>query len=125
MVTTTILAIVTDLMFQSRLREQAQALGHKLMVADTESAVREALATKPSLVILDLHASAIDWRSAIGMAKQSGVPVLAFGRHTEAQLLRAARDAGCDRVVARSTLFEELPQLIEQLTRAKAGGAGA
>ena len=125
MVTTTILAIVTDLMFQSRVQQHAQALGHKLLMADTESAVREALATKPSLVILDLHAGAIDWRSAVGMAKQSGVPVLAFGRHTEAQLLRAAREAGCDRVVARSTLVEELPQLIEQLIRAKAGGAGA
>lgn len=123
MVTTTILAIVTDLMFQSRLQERARALGHTLVVAGTESALREALATKPSLVILDLHADAIGWRSAAGMAKQSGVPILAFGRHTEAQLLRAAREAGCDRVVARSTLFEELPQLIEQLRGE--GGDGA
>ncbi len=114
----TILVAITDLMFQSRLREQARALGREVAVADTLDAVKEAMAAGPALVVLDLHVGGIDWRTVVGMAKERGVPVLAFGRHTEAQLLRSAREAGCDHVVPRSTLVEELPQLIEQLTRA-------
>ena len=32
---TTILAVIPDLMFQSRVREQAQALGFEITIADT------------------------------------------------------------------------------------------
>lgn len=111
----TILIIVTDLIFQSRVQEQARALGFNASVADSEDAAHKGLATTPSLIVLDLHADGIDWRRTVALAKERGVPVLAFGRHTEAQLLRSARQAGCDRVVPRSTLVEELPQLIVEL----------
>jgi hypothetical protein len=57
----------------------------------------------------------VDWRDAVSEAKAGSVPVLAFGRHTEAALLREAREAGCDRVVPRSTLVEELPALVREL----------
>ena len=114
----TILVIVTDLMFQSRLREHVSAMGSEVVVGDTLAAVREALNERTALAILDLHVSGVDWRQAVELAKEAGVPVLAFGRHTEAPLLRAARDAGCERVVPRSTLVAELPQLIEELRRA-------
>ena len=115
MSTPAIVAVVTDLLFQSRLREQARALGYDLVVAETLDAVRAALAGSPALVVLDLHVSGIDWRRAVDAAKERAVPVLAFGRHTEAQLLRSAREAGCDRVVPRSTFVEELPRLIAGL----------
>ena len=119
MPTNTILAIVTDLLFQSRLREQARALGYDVAVADTMDAGTEALAGGPALVVLDLHVDGIDWRRTVATAREQRVPVLAFGRHTEPQLLRSAREAGCDRVVPRSTFVEELPKLIEELTRAR------
>lgn len=111
----TIVAIVTDLLFQSRLREQARRLGYELAVADAPEALRNALAAGLALVVVDLHVQGLDWREAVALAKNARVPVLAFGRHTEAQLLRAAREAGCDRVVPRSTFVEQLPRLIEEL----------
>ena len=111
-----IIVVVTDLMFQSRVQEEAQSLGYEVIVADSTDAASEAIATGPSLVILDLHATSIDWQATVTRAKEQGVPVLAFGRHTEAQLLRSARKAGCARVVPRSTFVEELPQLILGLT---------
>ena len=113
----TIVAVITDLMFQSRLQEQARALGYQVVVAETPEAIREALGDA-ALVVLDLHAG-VDWQRAVALAKERAVPVLAFGRHTEAQLLRSAREAGCDRVVPRSTFVEELPRLVEELTGAK------
>jgi CheY-like chemotaxis protein len=111
----TILAVVSDLMFQSRLREQARALGYEITVADTPESLRDGLARSPALFVIDLHVDGLDWRQAVEAAKRGGVPVLAFGRHTEAQLLRSAREAGCGRVVPRSTFVEELPRLIEEL----------
>lgn len=112
----TILAVVSDLMFQSRLRNHARALGYELVVADTPASVRDGLERLPALLVLDLHVGGLDWRQAVEAAKAAGVPVLAFGRHTEARLLRSAREAGCGRVVPRSTFVEELPRLIEELT---------
>jgi len=111
----TLVAVITDLMFQSRVREQAGALGYDVLVADTSGALRAALAADARLLVLDLHVSGIDWRDAAAAAKERSVPVLAFGRHTEASLLREARAAGCDRVVPRSQLTAELPALIEEL----------
>ncbi len=113
-----ILVIVTDLMFQSRLREHVSAMGSEVVVGDTLAAVREALTERTALAVLDLHVNGVDWRQAAELANEAGVPVLAFGRHTEGRLLRAAREAGCERVVPRSTLVAELPQLIEELMRA-------
>ena len=115
----TIVAIVTDLMFQSRLREQIPALGYEVAVADAADSVDEAVADGPALVILDLHVTDIDWQHVVTAAKDRGVPILAFGRHTEAQLLRAARQAGCDSVVPRSTLVQELPALVKELAGAR------
>jgi hypothetical protein len=65
--------------------------------------------------VIDLHVAVLDWKQAVAAAQDRGVPVLAFGRHTEPQLLRVAREAGCRRVVPRSTFVEELPRLIEQV----------
>lgn len=113
-----ILLLVPDLLFQSRLREQASALGYDTALADTPSSVETALEANPNLVVIDLHADGIDWRSAVSSANDSGAPVLAFGRHTEPQLLRSAREAGCKKVVPRSQLVEELPQLITECARA-------
>ena len=114
----TILAVITDLMFQSRLREQAQALGYTFAVADTPETLDAALDAAPALVVLDLEIVDVDWGIVVKATKERHVPILAFGRHTRAQQLRSARDAGCDRVVPRSTFVEELPQLIAELAPA-------
>jgi CheY-like chemotaxis protein len=114
----TIVAAITDLMLQSRLLEQARALGYQVRVADTPDAVRDALAAGPALLVVDLQAQGLDWRDAVALAKERDARVLAYGQHTQAALLRAAREAGCDRVVARSTFVEELPQLLYELAGA-------
>jgi hypothetical protein len=41
--------------------------------------------------------------------------VLAFGRHTEPELLREAREAGAVRVVARSDIADRLEALLDEL----------
>lgn len=115
---TVVLAVISDLMFQSRVREHVRSLGYELALCDSADAVRAALEAGAGLVVLDLHVDDVDWRNAVALAQERRTPVLAFGRHTATELLRSAREAGCDRVVPRSTLVAELPQLIEELADA-------
>ncbi len=112
-----ILAVIPDLMFQSRVREQARALDLRIEVADTMDEAASGLDALPELVVLDLHAMGIDAQKVIADAKKRQVPVLAFGRHTEIDVLRAAREAGVAAVVVRSTFVEDLPQLLREHVR--------
>ena len=114
---TTIAIVVVDLMFQSRIRAAADALGFEAQIADTAAAAASAIAARPDVVVIDLHTPLIDAAATIRAAKDGGARVLAFGRHTEPRILRAAREAGADAVVARSQLVEELPQLLQTLLR--------
>jgi CheY-like chemotaxis protein len=113
-----IVAVVTDLMLRSRIEEQAHRVGYELVVADSGEGLLDAVSNGPSVMIIDLHATGIDWRAALATAKEQEVPVLAFGRHTETELLRSARAAGCERVVPRSQLVAELPELIDEVVAA-------
>lgn len=114
----TILIVVADLMFQSRIEIAARDAGATARVADTAAVLDAALARggdPPAAAIVDLHIAGIDAADAIRRAKSAGARVLAFGRHTEPATLRAARDAGADTVVPRSTLAEDLPALMASL----------
>lgn len=106
---------VADLMFQPRIEAAARALGFETAVADTTLTARAALARRPALVIVDLHATAFEPETVVRAARAVGAPVLAFGRHTEPGTLRAARGWGAARTVPRSELVERLPELIEEV----------
>jgi len=108
-----IVLVATDLMRQSRVAEAARALGYAVALAATADEAREALRGDGSaIVILDLQAEGVPWRDVLAAAGPA--PVIAFGQHTRAGVLRAAKAAGCAVVVPRSQLVEELPQLIER-----------
>jgi len=106
---------VSDLMFQPRISAAVRALGLEPRIADTAAAAGEAIAAGAALVVVDLQDRRVQAAEVIAAAKAAGARVLAFGRHTDAGALRAAREAGADTVVPRSQLVEELPQLIERL----------
>ena len=114
-----ILLVATDLILESRVVEPARALGYDVTTAGTLEAVREALRSGPAdVLVLDLQADGVPWREVVAAAREvtnSRLPILAYGRHTKPDLLRAARAAGCDLAVPRSQLVEELPRLIERV----------
>ena len=103
------IAIVADLMFRSRIEANAAGTGWRVDVADGPATAAEALARPADLVLVDLHTPGIDIAAVVAAA--SGAPVVAFGRHTEPATLRAAREAGCAKVLARSEFVEALPAL--------------
>jgi hypothetical protein len=99
-----ILAIVPDLMLASRVQESLRAAGHKVSVASSIPDPVEAEA-----IVCDLDA--VDPGEAANVA----IPVLGFYSHVDVATRRAAEATGIDRVVPRSRMSRELPELVEQL----------
>ena len=61
--------------------------------------------------VIDLHAEGLDLPALLAGLREAcpAMPTtVAFGSHVEAETLRAARQAGCDRVLPRSKFVEEL-----------------
>jgi hypothetical protein len=104
------IALVRDLMFSSKISSTCRALGIPMKI------VRDAaqLGSQPAqCLLLDLHldgalAAAVQWQKTVGN------PVLAFAKHTDIEVITAARKAGIDRVVARSGFEASLPAFLQQ-----------
>ena len=110
-----IIAYVSDLLFSSRIQATLAPGGYVVsVVEDLKALERELTESEVALVILDLHAG-VSAENVVADTLPLSVPVLAFGRHTEPALLRAARNAGCAEVVPRSTFVEEMPSLVRRL----------
>jgi DNA-binding NarL/FixJ family response regulator len=115
----TILAIVDDLFFLSKIQQTAKLLGVTVEpVAPTKLAERAAQIPVRA-VILDLnHRSglALEILGAIKAdAKIGATQVIGFLSHVQTDLAAAARAAGCEVVLARSTFSQKLPELLREL----------
>jgi CheY-like chemotaxis protein len=111
-------ALVKDLIFVSRIEATLGGAGYSVDFVEDVAGLRQALAKAPPVaVLLDLHAGN---DAAEVVAACQGAPVVAFGRHTEPALLRAARRAGCARVVARSDFVEGMARLVAEAGQARA-----
>ncbi|MBX3045790.1 MAG: hypothetical protein KF698_02210 [Anaerolineales bacterium] len=114
-----VLAISNDLFFMPQVEAAAKAAGYRfewLDAALTEDEFVARLAAVPTaLVVLDLS-TRLPWQQWLPAAKAqaatAGVAWLAFGPHTEAKLLAAARKAGAAKVVARSQFAQALPEML-------------
>ncbi|HEX5368498.1 MAG TPA: hypothetical protein VFY10_03705 [Dehalococcoidia bacterium] len=108
-----IVAFTGDLMFSSNIEATLRRDGHETTTVEALPALeRELTRGSVDLVILDLHADA-EAGAVVMLCQPLGVPVLAFGRHTEPALLRSARDAGCREVVPRLTFVEQMTRLVQ------------
>ena len=110
-----VLVIVTDLLFQARISDALRALNTQPAIIESQDALSHALGDAPAAAVIDLHERELDALNAVAVLYAASVPVLAFGRHTEPALLRAAREAGATASVARSQLVDELPELLRAL----------
>lgn len=104
----TILLSIPDLMFETLIADVARKLGHRV------EAFSDDKIANANLVIVGLENNRA-WNGVVEAARKQDVPILAFGRHTNADLLRQAREAGCTRVVVNSDVAENFPQLLEDI----------
>jgi DNA-binding NarL/FixJ family response regulator len=108
-----VLAIVPDLYFATRIAATAKAAGVALELLPPQRALARVATPGVTLVILELGN-----RDALALITElkgaaPAVPIVGFGAHVEAALLRDARAAGADAVLPRSQLVNRLPALLE------------
>jgi ActR/RegA family two-component response regulator len=106
------LLLSDDLIFTSRICGAAQAHGLEVKVARSAEALVE-LARKhpPRGVLVDLHNPGLEVRELLGRLAEvcpSRPRVVGYGSHVAVEVLRGAREAGCDVVLPRSRFVEDL-----------------
>jgi len=115
----TALALTRDLFFTGKIKAAFQNLAepgewHGLIVRTAPDFRARLSQAGLSLVIIDVTAIQAEPENLIREARALGLPVLAFGAHTNPQSLRAARTAGAYRAVPNSMLVSQFPALVAQ-----------
>jgi len=113
--TVNVLALVGDLIFESRIRGAARG----------SSAVVHAVRTKgdlltsvdrcaPHLVLLDLNVLGADTTASVAQLRQAAghARIIGFASHVDAELMDRAKAAGADDVMPRSRFDAELVPML-------------
>ncbi|CAN5228515.1 MAG: hypothetical protein WKF53_00140 [Rubrobacter sp.] len=112
-----ILAAVEDLLFKSKISETASQLGIDAAFPRNPRKLLEALReSPPDLLVIDLNSARFEplalLRSVRSDEATRDVSTVGFLSHVQKDLAVAAREAGCDRVVARSAFTKDLPRIL-------------
>lgn len=106
-----IVVLTGDLFFGMRVRTAVKQLGYSLTITKDEAGTIDALDQQaPVLVLVDFN-QPVDW-SRLAQLRAAGVPVIAFGSHTDVEGFRAAKASGVNRVVSNGEFSRTLPDLI-------------
>jgi PleD family two-component response regulator len=116
-VTRRVLAAVEDLLFRSKISESASSLGIEAAFPRNPRRLLEAIhESPPDLLVLDLNSTRFEPLTLLKDVRSDeatrDVPTVGFLSHVQKDLAVAAREAGCDRVVARSALTRDLPRIL-------------
>jgi hypothetical protein len=101
-----VVAVAADLMLGSKVEATLRAAGHEVTLSPS---LEEAPLEEAELLVADLDA--VGPEALVG----TGVPVLGYYSHVNAETRAAAEAAGVDLVVPRSRMARELPALAERL----------
>ena len=111
------MAAVEDLLFRSKIGETATQLGIEASFPRSPKKLEDALrASPPDLLILDLNSSRFEHLGLLSSLKYEegtkDVKTVGFLSHVQKDLAVAAKEAGCDRVMARSAFTRDLPKVL-------------
>jgi CheY-like chemotaxis protein len=116
-VTRRVLAAVEDLLFRSKISETADVVGVEAAFPRNPKKLLEALrASPPDLLVLDLNSARFEPLELLRIVNSDSalqdVRTVGFLSHVQGDLALAARESGCDRVMARSAFVENLPRVL-------------
>ena len=114
-----VLAAVEDLLFKSKISETAAQLGIEAGFPRSPKKLLEALReSPPDLLVLDLNSArfeSLELLRIIGSDETTRqIPTVGFLSHVQKDLAVAAKEAGCDRVMARSAFTRDLPKILAE-----------
>ena len=109
------LAVVSDMIFASRISAAARDAGVECVIVKELSALQGALErAEPKAVLVDMSCDGIAPEEAI-LAVKAKTPesrVIAFYSHVQTELLVKATDAGADDVWPRSVFVQRLREVL-------------
>ena len=106
---TPMIVLVRDLMFASKIRATAQSLGATVtMLRDPAKLAGETGAR----LIVDLNQEGAIEAAAAWKAAGAGREIVGFVSHVDAATITRAREAGVDKVLARSQFVQQVEQLL-------------
>lgn len=108
-----IVALVRDLMFSSRIRSVGQAAGVVLRMLREPA---QLAAAGGRLLLVDLNQAGAIEAAASWLAADSSRQAVGFVAHVDTETIARAREAGVQRVLARSGFAQALPQIIVELS---------
>jgi CheY-like chemotaxis protein len=113
-----VLAVVSDLFFSVKLSEAAKRNGLTLDFVKEAPQVLEKAKTKPTLIVFDLNFEAVEPIKLIEQLKATpetkGISLIGYLSHIQGELKQQAQEAGCDMVMARSALSQNLMQIFKR-----------
>jgi hypothetical protein len=101
-----VLSIAVDLMLGSKVQETLKAAGHEVVAS---ASIEETTWDGIDLIVADLDVE--NPEALVGL----GMPVLGYYSHVDVATKEAAEAAGVDKVVPRSRMARELPDLVKGL----------
>jgi CheY-like chemotaxis protein len=104
-------------LFRSKISETASSLGIEATFPRSPRRLLEAIQdSPPDLLVLDLNSARFEPLTLLESVRSDeatrDVPTVGFLSHVQKDLAVAAREAGCDRVVARSAFTRDLPRIL-------------
>jgi CheY-like chemotaxis protein len=110
-----VLAIVSDLFFVVKIGDAAKRAGLSVtFISDLERAM-EKVKERPVMVLIDLNNDRAEPVELVTRLKGSGIPMIGYLSHVQVDLKKKVEEAGCDRVLARSTVSEKLGEIFAGL----------
>jgi hypothetical protein len=114
-----LVAVLTpDLFFGMRVRTTLRQLGYAVALAQDPAAFTNHLQRGDQRAVLGLidFNRPVDWK-ALANAIATGIPMIAFGPHTDVDGFRAARAAGVARTIANGEFSHSLADLVRRYAR--------
>jgi hypothetical protein len=104
-----IIALVSDLMFSSRISATARAKNVEVQIVRD---AKKLSGIAGRLLLVDLNQNgALD--AAIAWRAQQNAPVIGFVSHVDTEMISRAKQAGIDQVMARSQFVNQLNDLLQ------------
>jgi DNA-binding NarL/FixJ family response regulator len=112
------LVLADDFLWISKITGAGQAAGWRIKSVNTPERLLEYAENEPpQLVVLDLGLRGLNTADVVSRMKAAcpaGLRFVAYGSHVDTATLEAARQAGCDPVLPRSKMSQEVHTLMRE-----------
>jgi PleD family two-component response regulator len=114
-----LLAAVDDLFFTVKINDAAKRAGLQVeFIKNEKDLLDKAKDERPALIIFDLNFGAIQPLKVISKLKSSSelksISLIGYLSHVQGELKQKAHETGCDMVLARSALSQNLSQILKR-----------